>query len=273
MRTDGDKRLNDKITVVDIDWSAASSEAISMLSRESIDGINLCINVHNDITGSDLSDQARRISETAHGRGLRISCITLGGFDARFGLGRPEDLPDLVSPVMDTLRSMGELEGCTLVIQPPAPHRLLSDVQTPSEVQLNSAAQMPSEVRKPSAVHTPAVGRQPSGGRRFSYGDALNGSRIILELFRSVTERFGMTLAIEAPSAGVLLSPVEVRDLVDSLFSGHIGCCVNIQAMVAAGDMSAEEILADWSELLGNRVKLYRCRATEDDRPGLYFPV
>lgn len=62
----------------------------------------------------------------------------------------------------------------------------------------------------------------------------------------------GVALALDAPSCGCLLSPVELREVIDTANSSAIGACLDLGKIAALGSP------ADWVTTLGHRVHAVR---------------
>ncbi len=100
-----------------------------------------------------------------------------------------------------------------------------------------------------------AVSRTPEeDGRCFQrYQDALNFAYELLHALRLEAEAKGVALALEAPSAGSLISPVELRELIDAANSAAVGACLDVARIRQLGAPPAE-----WIETLGARVQAIR---------------
>ena len=91
------------------------------------------------------------------------------------------------------------------------------------------------------------------GGSGFSrYQDGLNFAYRVLYDLRHEAEGAGVAIAIEAASGGGLLSPVELREIINQANSPAVGVCLDV-ARVACGG-----VVEDWIETLGNRIKSVR---------------
>ena len=95
---------------------------------------------------------------------------------------------------------------------------------------------------------TPASGR--NGFVRYS--DALDFAYRLLRRVRFEAEAAGVAVALEAACGGAFRSPVEARELVDSVNSWAVGMCVDVGRVLAVGSP------ADWIETLGSRVHSVR---------------
>jgi len=98
-------------------------------------------------------------------------------------------------------------------------------------------------------VTIPAL--NPAGFAR--YQDALNCSYELIHRLRLEAEASGVALAIEAPAAGSLRSPVELREIIDAANSWAVGACIDCARITASGGSPA-----DWIETLSYRVHAVR---------------
>lgn len=94
-----------------------------------------------------------------------------------------------------------------------------------------------------------SVGPVDPGGDFVSYEDALGRCFEGLAARAENAERWGVCLAVAAPLERFLLSPLEVRDLVDRLNSPAIGVAVQLDEAAGIG------YAADWLRILSYRVK------------------
>jgi len=84
--------------------------------------------------------------------------------------------------------------------------------------------------------------------RPTSYEALLNGIFVALEQVAQSAERLSVPVAIENPKREVLLSPLEVRELIDEVNSPYVGVCFNPRHAEQLGDP------CDWLDILGGRV-------------------
>ncbi len=97
-------------------------------------------------------------------------------------------------------------------------------------------------------VMIPPVG---SGGFA-GYQDALNFACGLMREGRYAAEVGGVPLAVEVACGGCLLSPVELREIVDKANSWAVGACVEVGRVCEVGD------LGDWLDTLRARVHCVR---------------
>ena len=84
------------------------------------------------------------------------------------------------------------------------------------------------------------------------YSEVLDFAYRLLRCVRFDAESAGVAVALEAVCGGAFLSPVEARELVDSVNSWAIGMCVDVGRVLAVGWP------VDWIETLGSRVHSVR---------------
>lgn len=85
-----------------------------------------------------------------------------------------------------------------------------------------------------------------------SYQEHLNFTFTLLHEVRFTAEQHGVVVAVEAASGGGLLSPVELRELLDKANSGSVGACLDVARLSQIGSP------ADWMETLRHRVGTVR---------------
>jgi L-ribulose-5-phosphate 3-epimerase len=83
---------------------------------------------------------------------------------------------------------------------------------------------------------------------RVSYDNAMQRTRAALRELKSVAESVGVTLAIENVWNKFLLSPLEMRDLIDQQSSTHIGVYFDCGNVLLTGYPE------DWIRILGHRI-------------------
>jgi len=87
------------------------------------------------------------------------------------------------------------------------------------------------------------------------YQDALNFAWQMGRTLRFAAERSGTDLALEAAAGGCLLSPVELRELLDACGSHALGVCLDVERLKGIG------LVTDWLSTLGSRVRCIRLDA------------
>ena len=82
----------------------------------------------------------------------------------------------------------------------------------------------------------------------FSYEQAFNFLFDSLEQLSEIAERESVMLAMENPGSGLLLSPLELRELIDEINNPYFGICFNPDNAERLGDP------LDWLRILDKRV-------------------
>jgi hexulose-6-phosphate isomerase len=82
----------------------------------------------------------------------------------------------------------------------------------------------------------------------FSYENAFNCLFRHLEILASEAQKQKVNLALENPSRDLLLSPLELRDLIDQINSAHLGICFNPHYAAQLGKP------LDWAHILNHRI-------------------
>jgi len=127
-------------------------------------------------------------------------------------------------------------------------------VDIPSVVEtvcsrLRAAASLGAKVLN---VGIPPV-QQGCQGRSFArYQEGLNFAYELLHRVRHEAEATGVAVALEAADGGCLLSPVEVREIIDAANSWAVGACVDAARIALFGAP------ADWVRTLRHRVQAVR---------------
>lgn len=82
----------------------------------------------------------------------------------------------------------------------------------------------------------------------FSYEQAFNSLFDSLERLSEIAERESVMLAMENPGSGLLLSPLELRELIDEINNPYLGICFNPDNVGQSGDP------IDWLRILDKRI-------------------
>ena len=106
-------------------------------------------------------------------------------------------------------------------------------------------------------VHGDAPARSVDGFDR--YQDGLNFAYALLHHARHEAERGGVTVALEAGAGGCLLSPVELREIVDAANSWAVGACIDTHRIARIGSPG------DWLTTLRHRVHAIRMGGKDSD--------
>ena len=93
------------------------------------------------------------------------------------------------------------------------------------------------------------------------YQQHLNFAAALLHELRLRAAGSGVALAMEPAAGGGLLSPVELRELIDGAYSGSVGACLDVARVSKIGAPP------DWIETLRHRI--VAVRLPHDTTPGL----
>ncbi|MGD2109066.1 MAG: TIM barrel protein [Phycisphaerae bacterium] len=103
----------------------------------------------------------------------------------------------------------------------------------------------------------PRVAGTPDQPAFTGYQDALNFAYQLLHELRLEAEATGVALALEAAVDRALLSPVELREIIDAANSWAVGVCIDVQRITRIG------CPADWIKTLRHRVHAVRLSGAE----------
>ena len=101
-------------------------------------------------------------------------------------------------------------------------------------------------------VGIPPLARDSRPGCFTSYQHCLNFAYELLQRTRWPAESAGVAVALEAPADGCLLSPVELRDLIDMANSWAVGACIVVARIEPIGSAG------DWMETLAHHTHAVR---------------
>ena len=90
--------------------------------------------------------------------------------------------------------------------------------------------------------------QEVEGGLRGSYEGSFHRLFLGLEELAEQAEECGVRLVLENPGGGLLLSPLEMRDLIDEVNSGYVGICFNPAWAGRLGNR------LDWLKIFGQRI-------------------
>jgi len=100
---------------------------------------------------------------------------------------------------------------------------------------------------------------------QWPYEQSFNNVFTALAQLTERAEELGVYLAFENPAAALLLSPLELRDLIDELNSPFLGSCYNPAHTAHLGDPT------DWLRILANRVFVVRLAYDKTvETPGIF---
>jgi len=108
----------------------------------------------------------------------------------------------------------------------------------------------------------PPVGQEAGSGGFPSYQYGLNFAYGLLRGIRLEAEGAGVVVALEGACGGCLLSPVELREIIDCASSSAIGACIDVQRIATFSSP------ADWIRTLRSRVQAVRTSEPEAERGG-----
>lgn len=98
----------------------------------------------------------------------------------------------------------------------------------------------------------PPIDGQDGGAGFARYQDGLNFAYRVLYDLRYEAESTGVAIALEAADGAGLLSPVELREIINQANSPAVGVCLDVARVSRVG------VALDWIATLGNRIKSLR---------------
>jgi sugar phosphate isomerase/epimerase len=101
-------------------------------------------------------------------------------------------------------------------------------------------------------VSMPPLGRGAEGDAFPSYADALHFAYQLLRTLRFEAEETGIAIALEPAAGRCLLSPVELREIIDAADSWAVGACVDVLRISRIG------CPYDWITTLDSRIHAVR---------------
>ena len=90
-----------------------------------------------------------------------------------------------------------------------------------------------------------------------TYSQAYNELYDLLYAHAPRADQSSVRLLIQAPQQALLLSPLELRSLIDRISSPNVGCCLDL-----AGCLAHNLSVGDWLETLS--VRVFACRISSD---------
>lgn len=103
----------------------------------------------------------------------------------------------------------------------------------------------------------PSVGQEACADSFPSYQHGLNFAYGLLRNIRLDAENAGVVVALEGACGGCLLSPVELREIIDCANSWAVGACIDVQRIASFSSP------ADWIRTLRSRVHAVRASGPE----------
>lgn len=179
----------------------------------------------------------------------RLDAAVAAGFRA---VELPADVPpDWISQVLRRgLRALVTRWAGGLVEQRAGP---ADSFTKPAVADLVSALEWTARTGGSVLTVRPA-GAAPGGNetRVAGYADALWDTYDALEALCGPTARTGVFVGVEAVTDGCLLSPVELRDLLDRVNSPYVAACLNLASIARIGEP------LDWIRTLRHRTVCVR---------------
>ncbi len=93
----------------------------------------------------------------------------------------------------------------------------------------------------------------PAGPDQYTYSQAYDQLYSLLYEIAPRADELAVKLLVQAPQRAFLLSPLELRRLIDAVNSPNVGCCLSFESCLAH-----ELSIAHWLEVLNARV--FACR-------------
>jgi hexulose-6-phosphate isomerase len=128
-------------------------------------------------------------------------------------------------------------------------------VSCDSQRREQALTQIEAALERAAGWRALVVSLQPARSRRAvaqatvpEYADALQMIHEALRSLASPVARWGVSLAVEVPADGLLLSPAEVRELLEQVRSPDIGACLDLAGALRISSP------ADWVRTLRHRV-------------------
>jgi hypothetical protein len=197
-----------------IDLERANGETFTSAKREGFDAVDLRTVADKHFTGERPGDTLRQAAQLALQHQLSIASVTIE--NAIVHTADPAAEEHQRSIISAAIRSAGTINASLSTVAPP-----------------------------------PVTSDDPNC-TPMAYAIALNAVHRCLTLFREEAEIAGVILAVRAPYCGCLLSPVEVRDLIDSVNACSVGICLDLPTLEACGR------LQDWLDTLKHRIVAVR---------------
>jgi sugar phosphate isomerase/epimerase len=212
------------------DHRATVEDLCGLARAHTFEAVALTLGGESAILPAADEAECARIRSEIEEQGLRVSAafLTLGGPD-HFGAADGRAFSRAVDLTTRTLEQASWLGALTLVVAP--------------------------------AI---VAGESHGPGLAGTYADALNGTHRALQRLRFSAERSGVTIALTAARHGFLLSPVELRELLDEQHLPSVGACLDLDACRSVGSAR------DWIETLGHRI---HCAVLGSRRSALERPI
>ncbi len=186
---------------------------------------------------------AIRIPTRSDGNDLLITCsraVELGVDGVEWAVGAG-DLFEVPAPGTDFPEVVSVAAECALTEISPAIDRVNNLLQQSAQVGARCLA-----------LGLPGVSFEAGSGCFSRYQEVLDFVYALLREVRFEAEACGVPIAVEAMRDQSLMSPSELRGIVDGANSWAVGVCVDTGRLAGRGHA------ADWIETLGRRVHLVR---------------
>ncbi len=200
------------IRTATVQTTHANAQHLASLKRAGFDAITLSINPSPNLTADTVNATLNEFLRIASPVGMRLSAVALRG-------------PIAATDRLGRRPGWWSIETATLAL----------DVIADFNVECVTVEPPPVSI---SEDDLPPIG----------YQDALNETWQVMRALAFPAEAAGCTLAIRAPLDGCLLSPVETRDLIDSVNAAKPGVCIQADALTNVGRLD------DWLATLHQRV-------------------
>ena len=195
-----------------VDLAQADAARFLNVKRAGFDAVSLCVSGDGQLTAGSISTAATRLVTAASEHGLKIVSLSLCRGDAALADQDRQSRSRAVQRLNGLINAAAAFGASAVIVAPPPV--------------------------VPDGPGRPAV----------PYRDALNAMFEALQAMSRAAEIVGTTVAVRAPSCGCLLSPVETRELIDSVNASCVGVCVDVEELGPIG------CLDDWLATLRHRV-------------------
>ena len=150
------------------------------------------------------------------------------------------DGPELTSEALDEIRALQVAIEC---------------LSCPEPLDGDSLSALLSRAAKLEIPHVLV----PAGPAEHAYSQAYDQLYSLLYHIAPRADQMAVKLLVCAPQTAFLLSPLEVRQLIDALNSPNVGCCLSFEHCLAH-----KLSIAHWIELLNARIFACRISSASD---------
>ena len=218
--------MGEPVRTAAVDFDRLDEACVARVKRAGLDGIDVSVTSATFLTTEHVTSAGISLTHLLRSNGLSVLSATWRlAAESSPNVG-PGPRPPELERASELMQVLGEFHRPLLTVTPP-----------------------------------PVIPRHP-GDAVCGYLEALNLThRALLDLCFNA-ERHGVGLAPRAPWRGALISPVEVRELVDALSSPCVGVCIDTMELESAGRLD------DWLHTLRHRVLALRVtHAASADEP------